>query len=132
MSKKNPATPRVEINVDGLTIEHDTPMPAFRSKETDKYGALFATMKPGSCIVCPDTIQANRVSGALRKKIDRGDLPRLAGCSVVSRNRCPDDGKSRVWAMPVDQVEKVPRKPKAPKVGSKLAAGAPWPSAGAK
>ncbi len=108
--KKKPPSPfptvaraasRVEIDPAMLEVEHNTPMPIFRSKKSDKYGELFATLKPGSCVRC-EPKEVPRVAQSLRKALDVGRYKVLAGCKVLSRTKC-EDGHGRVWAMPASR-----------------------------
>lgn len=80
-----------------LAVEHGTPMPKFRSRNSDKYGPLFAKLKPGSCVRCEPTETA-QLSQAMRKALNANRYPALIGCKVSSRARC-DDGHGRVWAV---------------------------------
>lgn len=97
-----------EIDPDLLVVEHDTKMPVYRSRSTDKYAVVFGKLKPGSCVRCQPS-EKDRVANALRKAIDTGKLAALSGCRVVSRTGLPD-GHARVWAMPAETAEAVAQK----------------------
>jgi hypothetical protein len=93
--------PRIEIDTSLLKVEHDAPMPRFKSTTTDKYGPVFSQLKPGSCVRC-ETPETLLLAQALRKALDLNKYPALKGCKVLSRTKCPD-GHGRVWAMPADK-----------------------------
>lgn len=93
-----------EIDPDLLVVEHDTPMPTYRSKKTDKYHQVFSKLKPGSCVRC-QAAEKDRVSNALRKAVEMGKYPEITDCRVVSRTY--PDGGARVWAMPAEVADKV-------------------------
>ena len=94
---KAPQKPRQEIDPDLLVVEHNQPVPQFRTRFSNKYGPVFAKLKPGSSIRCEPS-ETSRLAQALRKELERGRVTHLKGCTVVSRERCPD-GHGRVWAM---------------------------------
>lgn len=97
-----PVVPRMktrhDIDPELLQIEHNTPLPSFRNRESDKYFPLFSKLKPGSCLVCLPA-ETPRVAQALRKVLEQGKYPAIKGCKVLSRAHC-EDGHGRVWAMP--------------------------------
>ena len=86
-----------EIDPDLLVVEHDKPVPRMKSRTSDKYGPVFAKLKPGSCIKC-EAHEVNPIANQLRKAILLERLPALKGCTLISRQRC-DDGAARVWVV---------------------------------
>jgi len=95
---------RQDIDPDLLKVEHDTPLPRFKSRNTDKYGPVFSKLKPGSCVVClPD--ETPRIAQSLRKVLELGKYPVLKDTKVVSRHHC-DDGHGRVWLMSTKPAKK--------------------------
>lgn len=89
--------PNQEIDTDHLIIEHNQPVPKMKSRSSDKYGPIFAKLKPGSCIRCEEG-ELNVIAGMLRKYISAGRCPALKDCKVISRKRC-DDGAARAWVV---------------------------------
>ncbi len=90
---------KAPIDPDMLKVEHNVPLPGFRSAQEGKYHALFALMKPGSCIRC-EADEINQIANALRKQIELKRYPAIIGCVVRSAARC-EDGAARVWALKV-------------------------------
>jgi len=86
-----------------LSVEHDVEPPAWRSNIESKYDAVFRQLKPGSCVKCEPS-EVAKIAGSLRKGLSQKKFKALAGCKVLSRERC-DDGHGRVWAIAKDAAK---------------------------
>ena len=85
-----------ELSVDGLTVSHDVPLPAHRATPGNKYGALFAKLKPKSSIGC-EPADVGRVQNSLRKWLENNGK---ADKFVVRSTKCDHEGRGRVWMWP--------------------------------
>ncbi len=56
--------------VDGLTVDHDIPLPEHKVMPGNKYGDLFAKLKPKSSIGC-EPADVGRLQNALRAEVER-------------------------------------------------------------
>ena len=90
---------KAAIDPDMLKVEHNVPLPGYRSAAEGKYHGQFSLMRPGSCVRC-EADEINQIANALRKQIELKRYPALAGCSVRSAARC-EDGHARVWALKI-------------------------------
>lgn len=85
--------------VDGLTVDHDIPLPAHKVMPGNKYGALFAKLKPKSSIGC-EPADVGRVQSSLRKWLENNGK---ADKFVVRSTKCDHEGKGRVWMWPMGE-----------------------------
>ena len=85
-----------ELSVEGLTVSHDVPLPSHRATPGNKYGALFAKLKPKSSIGCkPEDV--GRLQNALRKWLEYNSKTEKY---VVRSTKCDHEGRGRVWLWP--------------------------------
>lgn len=95
-------------NVDSLTVDHDIPLPEHKVMPGNKYGDLFAKLKPKSSIGC-EPADVGRVQNALRKWLE---VNNKADKFVVRSTKKHTDGRGRVWlALDRQGVRSVPRSP---------------------
>ena len=82
--------------VDGLTVDHDIPLPEHKVMPGNKYGDLFAKLKPKSSIGC-EPADVGRLQNALRKWLETNNK---ADKFVVRSTKSDHQGKGRVWLWP--------------------------------
>ena len=82
------------IEPDMLKVEHNTPIPGHRTHADYKYDPVFLQLRPGNSVKC-EPREVGTLAQALRKGLENGRYPAIAGCKVISRRNCPD-GHGRV------------------------------------
>ncbi len=95
-----PATrgPSKEVDLSLLSIASD-PVPTKKTLPVHKYDALFSSMQPGQCVVCP-TEYVSKIEHALRAWIKRNGKDKELRPRRIERYDGGDTG--RVWLLPVD------------------------------
>lgn len=82
-----------------FTVDHDVPLPEHKVMPGNKYGDLFAKLKPKSSIGC-EPADVGRLQNALRKWLETNNK---AAKFVVRSTKSDHQGKGRVWLWPKDE-----------------------------